>query len=103
VLHLRGLMERIGRGGQLILNACRDYGLPSPKWADRPTGVMLTIFGRTGQEAALANPRQQALLAQMNTGDQIRPGEYHQQFAAAVSDRQARRDISQPCIYSHDG
>jgi DeoR/GlpR family transcriptional regulator of sugar metabolism len=41
----------------------------------------------------MANPRQQALLAQVAAGDQIRPGEYHQQFAADVSDRQARRDL----------
>jgi len=95
VFYLRGLMERIGRGGQLIINACRDHGLPSPKWADRPTGVTLTIYGRSGHEASLlvANPRQQALLAQINTGDQIRPSEYHQRFAADVSDRQARRDL----------
>ncbi len=95
VLYLRGLMERIGRGGQLIINACRDHGLPSPKWADRPTGVTLTIFGRAGHDAAklMTNPRQQALLAQMNTGDQIRPGQYHQQFAADISDRHARRDL----------
>ena len=95
VFYLRGLMERIGRGGQLIVNACQDHGLPAPKWIDRPTGVTLTIFGRTGHEAELLspNPRQQTLLAQLNAGDQIRPGKYHQQFAVEVSDRQARRDL----------
>ena len=63
--------------------------------AERPTGVTLTIFGRTGHEAELLspNPRQQTLLAQLNAGDQIRPGEYHRQFALEVSDRQARRDL----------
>jgi ATP-dependent DNA helicase RecG len=95
VFYLRGLMERIGRGGQLIINACQDHSLPAPKWIDRPTGVTLTIFGRTGQEAELlsANPRQQALLMQLGRGEQIRPGEYHQRFATEVSDRQARRDL----------
>ncbi|MFN7835755.1 MAG: ATP-binding protein [Burkholderiaceae bacterium] len=95
VFYLRGLMERIGRGGQLIINACQDHSLPAPKWIDRPTGVTLTIFGRTGQEAELlsANPRQQALLTQLGRGEQIRPGEYHQRFATDVSDRQARRDL----------
>jgi len=95
VFYLRGLMERIGRGGQLIINACQDHSLPAPKWIDRPTGVTLTIFGRTGHEAELlsANPRQQALLAQLGRGEKIRPGEYHQRFATEVSDRQARRDL----------
>lgn len=88
-------MERIGRGGQLIINACQDHSLPAPRWIDRPTGVTLTIFGRTGHETELlpTNPRQHALLAQLGRGEQIRPGEYHQRFATEVSDRQARRDL----------
>ena len=79
----------------MIINACQDYSLPTPKWVDRPTGVTLTIFGRTGHEKELLspNPRQQALLAQLERGDQIRPGEYHQRYAVDVSDRQARRDL----------
>lgn len=95
VLYLRGLMERIGRGGQLIINACRDHGLPSPKWADRPSGVTLTIYGRDGErgEGLAINLRQQALMAELPTGAQIRPGEYHRRFAASVSERQARRDL----------
>lgn len=95
VFYLRALMERIGRGGQLIINACRDHNLPTPRWADRPTGVTLTIFGRDGggAEPFTANPRQRLLLEQLQTGDQIRPGEYHQRFAADVTDRQARRDL----------
>lgn len=95
VLYLRGLMERIGRGGQLIINTCREHGLPAPKWADRPSGVTLTIYSRDGDgaEPFSANPRQHALLAELKVGEQIQPGEYHRRFAANVSDRQARRDL----------
>jgi ATP-dependent DNA helicase RecG len=95
VFYLRGLMERIGRGGQLIVHACLKHSLPAPKWFDRPTGVTLTIFGRTGHEAEFLSPnaRQQALLMQLGGGEQIRPGEYHHRFAVEVSDRQARRDL----------
>jgi ATP-dependent DNA helicase RecG len=95
VFYLRGLMERIGRGGQLIINACQAHNLPIPKWVDRPTGVTLTIFGRSSQEADLLSPsaRQQSLLSQLGKGEQIRPSEYHQRFASDVSDRQARRDL----------
>lgn len=97
VFYLRGLMERIGRGGQLIINACRDHNLTAPKWVDRPSGVTLTIFGRDGgsTEPFIANPRQRALLEQLRTGDQIRPGDYHQRFASEVTDRQARRDLTE--------
>lgn len=95
VFYLRGLMERIGRGGQLIINACMDHNLPTPKWTDRPTGVTLTIFGQDGVRAEpfTANSRQQALLAQVQPGGEIRPGEYHKRFATNVTDRQARRDL----------
>ena len=95
VLYLRGLMERIGRGGQLIVDACRDHSLPASKWVDRSSGVTLTIFGREdeGIKQFTANPRQRALLSELQFGGQIRPGEYHRRHAADVSDRQARRDL----------
>ena len=86
VLYLRGLMERIGRGGQLIVDACREHSLPAPKWVDRSSGVTLTIFGRVdeGIKRFTANPRQLELLAELQFGGQIRPGEYHRRYAADV-------------------
>lgn len=97
VLYLRGLMERIGRGGQLIISACQAYNLPPPKWVDKASGVTLTIHGRKdqGSDFMAPNSRQQALLDELRPGDQIRPSEYHQRFAADVGERQARRDLVQ--------
>jgi ATP-dependent DNA helicase RecG len=45
ILYLQGRMEKIGRGGLMILKACSDSGLPAPVWqSDEATGVVLTFF-----------------------------------------------------------
>jgi ATP-dependent DNA helicase RecG len=44
VLYLRGLMEKLGRGGVLILNACETHGLPPPRWQADSLGVTLTLL-----------------------------------------------------------
>ena len=43
VLYLRGMMEKVGRGSLMILNACRNRGLPAPTWKSDHTGVTLTF------------------------------------------------------------
>ena len=45
VLYLRGFMEKVGRGGVLILRKCKERGLAEPVWtSDKKTGVTLTFF-----------------------------------------------------------
>ena len=88
-------MERIGRGTQKIVDACREAGLPLPVWDDQPSGVTLTLSGpgRADELVAALNSRQQAMLKTLAAGDSIALGEYYRQFAADVSERQARRDL----------
>jgi ATP-dependent DNA helicase RecG len=95
VLYLRGLMERIGRGTQKIVQTCMDQGLRPPQWEDRETGVTLTLWGpgAASEGGASLNGRQQALLNAMKVDERIRPAEYRERFAADVSERQARRDL----------
>lgn len=95
VFYLRGLMERIGRGTQKIMQACLDYGLRMPNWDDRDTGVTLTLWGPTAAADAEAslNERQTALVAALKEQERIRLAEYIARFASTVSDRQARRDL----------
>ena len=45
VLYLRGLMEKLGRGGSLIRTSCERHGLPAPRWTNPAgRGVTLTFF-----------------------------------------------------------
>jgi ATP-dependent DNA helicase RecG len=91
VFLLRGLMERIGRGTQKIISACKEAGLPMPKWKVDNTGITLTFYARGGTELKL-NLRQKKILAEIRPGETIRLPEYCDRLA--VSERQARRDLS---------
>ena len=43
-LYLRGLMEKAGRGSVLMVQQCRDNGLPDPVWkSDEKLGVTVTF------------------------------------------------------------
>lgn len=45
VLYLRGYMERVGRGSNLIIEQCQQQGLPSPQWSsDAVNGVTLRFL-----------------------------------------------------------
>ena len=96
VLYLRRLMERIGRGTQKIIAATKELGAPTPKWADRPSGVTLTLFAaKGGATAALElNIRQLELLRTLQPGERIHANDYAASVADQVSERQARRDLS---------
>lgn len=97
LLYIRGLMERIGRGTQKIINACKDYGLPAPKWQDQPSGVTLTLYSSKSlvSEEIRLNIRQDALIKELSPGNEITPAKYRQRFAPDVSERQARRDLKE--------
>lgn len=43
LLYLRGLMEQVGRGSILMVKACRDYGIPPPRWEVDNDGVRVVF------------------------------------------------------------
>ncbi|MHB8163073.1 MAG: RNA-binding domain-containing protein, partial [Methanoregula sp.] len=43
ILYLRGFMEKMGRGSDLIRNACLKHNLPPPQWSGNDLGVTLTF------------------------------------------------------------
>lgn len=97
VLYIRGLMERVGRGTQKIIDACKEYGLAAPRWQDAPSGVTLTLFSDKmgGVVEAALNERQNALLQALELGAEIKLADYRALFAGEVSERQARRDLKE--------
>ena len=56
VLYLRGLMEKAGRGSVLMVQQCRESGLPDPIWKSDPQlGVTVTF---TAPKAAQQDTQQ---------------------------------------------
>jgi ATP-dependent DNA helicase RecG len=43
VFYLLGLMERIGRGGRMIVRECENFGLLQPTWSSSINGVTLAL------------------------------------------------------------
>ncbi len=69
VLYLRGLMEKLGRGGVLIQRECKNQGLPPPEWKeDSGKNVILTFRTPevTPEVAPEATPEVKKMLSVMD-------------------------------------
>ena len=95
---LHGQIERIGSGTRRILREFRSVGLPDPKWLAVSGGLLLTLpreklagAASSGQDL---NPRQRAVLKNLQTDDAIRLGDYLERVPD-VSERQARVDLKE--------
>ena len=95
VFFLHGLMERVGRGTYKIVRQCMEWGMAGPEWRQVNGGVRLTLFAPGKGSSAELNDRQKRLLADMAIGEPFRLQEYVDQFGGGITDRQARRDLSQ--------
>jgi len=95
-LYHRGYMERIGRGTLKILQSCSEAGLPRPKWKSNE-GVTITFFAPQSLASIKSelNTRQLALLEELQSESSIRPKDYFKGIANDVSERQARRDLTE--------
>lgn len=97
VFFLNEFMERLGRGTFNIVQECREFQMHAPKWENTGAGVRLTFHAATSSIDAIdeLNDRQVALLRSLKEGDRIQSSEFVSKFAPDVSQRQARRDLSE--------
>lgn len=99
---LRSLMDQIGRGGQRLAEECKAIGARPPEWSHVHGGVQLTLFAALGQaeaRRALLNDRQRAYVEAVATGEALTIADYQRRFAPDVTDRQARRDLTELQTY----
>ena len=95
VFYLHELMERVGRGTFKIAQDCRDLGMRTPEWKNVGSGVRLTMFAAKGTAATVdLNDRQKELLKALQPDEEIRVPEFVERFGNGITDRQARRDLS---------
>lgn len=95
VFYLHELMERVGRGTFKIAQECRHFGMRAPEWKNVGSWVRLTMFAATADSAIIdLNDRQKELLLALEPGEVIRVPEFVERFGHGITDRQARRDLS---------
>ena len=100
VFYRRGTMESWGRGISLIMQSCREQGLPDPKIEIVPNFVNLTIWFKdllSAQDvgdmtAAELSERQKKIIAILKTSPTITAKKMSETLS--VSPRTVERDIS---------
>ena len=97
VCFLHGLIEKVGRGTQRILEDCRSSHLGEPKWQSTSLETTLTFPNRHAAEASLSlaelNERQSRMIAAFRTSQGLRPADVAALFAGEVTDRTLRTDL----------
>ena len=97
VCFLRGLIEKLGRGTQLIAEQFSDAGLEIPKWNSGAKGVELVFKSvRSSRRAAFEalNQRQRDVLASFETSQGFTVLDYVAASKQKITERTARTDLS---------
>lgn len=95
ICFLHGLIEKIGRGTQRIVEDFKSAHLPEPKWQSSLAGTTLTLpspLGRAGSIEEL-NDRQRQILTALEERRQLRPAEVSKLVGSGVTGRTVRNDL----------
>lgn len=93
VFYLRELMDQLGLGAQRIITECKSLGAKAPAWKAEKGSVTLSLFSAPALATSPdLSPRQQDFLKSLKVGQSFKVGDYS--AIAKVSERQARRDLS---------
>jgi len=96
VFFLNGIIEKMGRGTQRIIEEFSSWGLNSPKWEEIGGGIKLTMTGKTiGKIPETLNQRQIDLIRQLKTEESITVEQYLENLNMMVSPRTARYDLAE--------
>jgi ATP-dependent DNA helicase RecG len=96
VCFLHGLIEKIGRGTQRIVEECQRAQLREPKWQSSSLETTLTLFSplmRARAETDELNERQHRILAELRIRGQLRPTDVAKLVGRGVTGRTVRSDL----------
>lgn len=97
ICFLHGLIEKVGRGTQRILEDCQRAHLPEPKWQSKGLETTLTFPSRSALQAYLPltelNERQARMIEALRENPKLRPTDVTALFAGKVTDRTLRTDL----------
>ncbi len=96
IFFLRGIIEKLGRGTQRIVEEFNQAGLPSPKWEEHAGGIRLTLIGRKRDRSPSEriNERQFSLLKRYEPGERVSVSRYLKELKEDISERTAREDLA---------
>lgn len=97
VCFLRGLIEKLGRGTQLIAEEFEDAGLEIPKWKSSAKGVELVFRNvASSRESALdkLNQRQRDGASAFKPGKEFTVDNYLEAVEDSITERTARSDLN---------
>ena len=97
VCFLRGLIDKVGRGTQKIIEECRLAGLKPPSWQSSETGTTLTFFAPVavtpkGKFENL-NDRQQKIIEVLKGKKSLKATELADGLGFEVTERTVRNDL----------
>lgn len=94
VFFLRGLIEKIGRGTQRIVEDCRDAHLRDPRWQSSPLETRLTFFTpATGSRSEDLNDRQKQIIEFSQEKKQLKAGDIAVLLGGGITERTIRNDL----------
>jgi ATP-dependent DNA helicase RecG len=91
MFYLRGKMEKLGRGLDLIISSFEREGLRKPEWVSKNGYTTLTMF--SSAENIVLNERMHAFLLQLTLGSSFASREYAG-FFPEISEKTVRLDIA---------
>jgi ATP-dependent DNA helicase RecG len=94
ICFLHGLIEKIGRGTQRIVESCRAAKVREPKWQSYPFATTLTLFSSASTAELLElNERQRFILEESGRTVQLRARDLVRLLDGKVTDRTVRSDL----------
>jgi len=94
VFFLRGLIEKIGRGTQRIVEDCRNARLRDPKWQSSLLETKLTFFTpATGSRSEDLNDRQKQIIEFSREKKQLKAGDIAVLLGGGITERTVRNDL----------
>jgi len=94
IFYLRGLIDKIGRGTQRIIEDCRKAHLREPKWQSSEVETKLSFF-TTAKSISLEqlNERQQKIVALLKEKTPLRVSDLVGSLGGNITERTIRNDI----------
>lgn len=94
IFYLRGMIDKIGRGTQRILDDCRKAHLRDPKWQASTLETKLIFYSSaTSSQPDQLNERQDKILNLLAEKKQLRAGDITKLVGGKITERTIRNDL----------